>query len=153
MCAGPIIAIVGGIITTLTMFKKFHGPPWPEVGINLLVLSLILILFGFWSITIGTVSEISEYAICGEAQAPVAYRGIRYDGRPCVDRDSVGEKAWNPFIYMLSLVYSTYVVGGGMTFISIILFLGLVTGFTETVRALSSRKCLWVILDDSGDTG
>eukprot|EP00285_Hemiselmis_virescens_P007082 CAMPEP_0173392776 /NCGR_PEP_ID=MMETSP1356-20130122/21150_1 /TAXON_ID=77927 ORGANISM="Hemiselmis virescens, Strain PCC157" /NCGR_SAMPLE_ID=MMETSP1356 /ASSEMBLY_ACC=CAM_ASM_000847 /LENGTH=426 /DNA_ID=CAMNT_0014350679 /DNA_START=231 /DNA_END=1511 /DNA_ORIENTATION=+ len=144
---GPILSIFGGVMTIMTLFRRFHGPPWPELGINLLILSLIMILFGFWSISIGTVSEISQYAICGDTPAPVSFAGMRYDGRPCVDRNTKGAESWNPFVYELSLVYSTYVVGGVMTFLSVVMFLGLVTGFTETMMGDRFGKYL-VSLND-----
>ena len=139
---GPIMAIVGGIITILTLFKRFHGPPWPEIGTNLLVLSLILILLGFWAISIGTVREIASYAICGNIGAPVVFEGMRYDGHPCVDRDSNGKQTWNPFVFLLSLTYSSYIVGGVMTFVSVILFLGIITGFTAEMMGEKFGKYL-----------
>lgn len=147
---GPVIALIGGIICTATLFKCAHGPPWPEVGLNLLILSLIILFVGFWSISIGTVSEISQYSICGNEQAPVTYMGKFYDGRPCMDRDSrgqIGFDKWNPFVYLLSLIYSTYIVGGVMTFISVLMFLGLITGFTETMMGDRFGKYLVSLQD------
>mmetsp|Transcript_49334 Transcript_49334/g.120339 ORF Transcript_49334/g.120339 Transcript_49334/m.120339 type:complete len:413 (+) Transcript_49334:152-1390(+) len=147
---GPVIALLGGIITTATLFKCAHGPPWPEVGINLLTLALIILFVGFWSISISTVSEISQYSICGDEAPPVTYKGRRYDGRPCIDRDSeghVGYDKWNPFVYLLSMVYSTYIVGGVMTFVSVLMFLGLLTGFTETMMGDRFGKYLVSLQD------
>ena len=64
---------------------------------------------------------------------------MRYDGTPCLDRDTAGKNGvekWNPLVYHLSLISSTYVVGGALTFIAVLMFLGLVTGFSEEVGTL-----------------
>lgn len=111
----------------------------------------MVLLVGFWSISISTIGEISAYSICGNEQPPVTYLGKRYDGHPCIDRDTAGNMGsdkWNPFVYQLSVVYSTYVVGGVMTFLSVLMFLGLVTGFTETMMGDRFGKYL-VSMQDS----
>jgi len=129
---GPIMALLGGVFATLTMLERFNRPPWPDVGVNLLLIGAILLLVGFWSISISTTQEVfSAYAYCGDAEAPLVHKGRWYDQTPCIDRDSLGEGSWNPFVWQLLQFDSTYIAGGVFSVLATILFLGLVSGFTE----------------------
>ena len=47
LTVGPLVALFGGIITTMTMFKAFAATPWPDLGMNMLIISIILLLVGF----------------------------------------------------------------------------------------------------------
>eukprot|EP00287_Rhodomonas_sp_CCMP768_P015551 CAMPEP_0196758054 /NCGR_PEP_ID=MMETSP1091-20130531/103983_1 /TAXON_ID=302021 /ORGANISM="Rhodomonas sp., Strain CCMP768" /LENGTH=374 /DNA_ID=CAMNT_0042106857 /DNA_START=203 /DNA_END=1328 /DNA_ORIENTATION=+ len=167
---GPIMALLGGVFATLTMLERFNRPPWPDVGVNLLLIGAILLLVGFWSISISTTQEVfSAYAYCGDAEAPLVHKGRWYDQTPCIDRNSLGEGSWNPyvwqllqfdstsspagssassppscswglcqgegswnpFVWQLLQLDSTYIAGGVFSVLATILFLGLVSGFTE----------------------
>mmetsp|Transcript_53898 Transcript_53898/g.108142 ORF Transcript_53898/g.108142 Transcript_53898/m.108142 type:complete len:396 (+) Transcript_53898:33-1220(+) len=129
---GPIMALLGGVFATLTMLERFNRPPWPDVGVNLLLIGAILLLVGFWSISISTTQEVfSAYAYCGDAEAPLVHKGRWYDQTPCIDRDSLGEGSWNPFVWQLLQFDSTYIAGGVFSVLATIMFLGLVSGFTE----------------------
>lgn len=145
---GPIFAILGGVITTLTMFKKFNGPPWPEMGMNLLLISIILLLVSFWSISLSTTADISgNYTYCGSSQAPLVNQGRWFDNSPCIDQDSQGSRSWNPFISQLLLLDSVYVAGGVLTFLSTIMYLGLSSGFTESMMSEKFGKYLVTLQD------
>mmetsp|Transcript_66954 Transcript_66954/g.100961 ORF Transcript_66954/g.100961 Transcript_66954/m.100961 type:complete len:402 (+) Transcript_66954:112-1317(+) len=132
LIVGPIVALLGGVVSTLTMFTRFHRPPWPDVGINMLLIATILLLVGFWSISISTSGEIfNSYTWCGDADAPLVNKGRWYDQTPCIDRDSLGEGQWNPFVVTLLGIDSTYIAGGVLNVLATLMFLGLVSGFTE----------------------
>mmetsp|Transcript_42883 Transcript_42883/g.67260 ORF Transcript_42883/g.67260 Transcript_42883/m.67260 type:complete len:277 (+) Transcript_42883:492-1322(+) len=145
---GPILALLGGVITTLTMFKRFHGPPWPDLGTNLLLIAVILLLVGFWAMSIAATNEIANgYAFCGDAGQPLVNQGKWYDNTPCIDRDSQNDKKWNPFVSHLLWIDSCYVGGGVLTFIATLMYLGLISGFTETMMSERFGKYLVTLQD------
>jgi len=57
---------MGGVVTTMTMFKAFASPPWPDLGMNMLIISIILLLVGFWSIALATSEEVALLLLRGE---------------------------------------------------------------------------------------
>mmetsp|Transcript_23971 Transcript_23971/g.48364 ORF Transcript_23971/g.48364 Transcript_23971/m.48364 type:complete len:404 (+) Transcript_23971:136-1347(+) len=141
---GPIVALLGGVICTLTMFSRFHAPPWPDIGVNLLLIAAILLLVGFWSISISTSTEIfNSYTYCGDAQAPLMYQGRWYDQTPCIDADSLSQSQWNPFVVILLSIDSTYIAGGVFSILASLIFLGLVTGFSE--KMMTDRMGKWLV--------
>jgi len=131
---GPLIAFMGGVITTCTMFKAFAAPPWPDLGMNMLIISIILLLMGFWSIALATSDEIMDrYTYCGLNRAPLVFQGRWYDNTPCIDLTTDGNPEWHPFVSMILFFDSVYVIGGTMSMIASLMYLGLSSGFTETM--------------------
>jgi hypothetical protein len=86
----------------MTMFKVFAAPPWTDLGPNLLIVSIVLLLVGFWSIGIATSDEIlKEYTSCGYNQAPLVLNGRWFDRTPCLDQKTDGLPGWHPFVGMV----------------------------------------------------
>ena len=131
---GPLIALMGGILTTMTMFKMFAKPPWPDLGINLLVLSIILLFVGFWNISMATSDEVlSKYTYCGKNAPPLVYQGKWFDNTPCIDQTTDGLSEWHPFVSMILFFDSVYVAGGVLSMLASLIYLGLASSFTETM--------------------
>jgi len=145
---GPLIAFMGGVITTCTMFKAFASPPWPDLGMNLLIVSIILLLMGFWSIALATSDEVmNKYTYCGYNTAPLVFEGRWYDKTPCMDLTTDGNSEWHPFVSMILFFDSVYVIGGTMSVIASLMYLGLSSGFTETMMNDRMGKYLVTLQD------
>jgi len=145
---GPLVALLGAIIVTLTMFKSFAAPPWPDLGMNLLIISIILLLVGFWSIAMATSEEVmNKYTYCGKNIAPLVHKGRWYDRTPCLDLTTDGNSEWHPFVAMILFFDSVYVAGGVMSFIASLMYLGLCSGFTETMMNDRMGKYLVTLQD------
>lgn len=86
----------------MTMFKSFAAPPWTDLGPNLLIISIVLLLVGFWSIGIATSDEVlSEYTRCSYHEPPLVNNGRWYDRTPCLDKKTDGVPGWHPFVSMV----------------------------------------------------
>jgi len=145
---GPLVALLGGIITTMTMFKAFAAPPWPDLGTNMLVISIVLLLVGFWSISLATSEEVmTKYTYCGYNQPPLVYKGRWYDRTPCLDLTTDEQREWNPFVSMVLFFDSVYVAGGVLSFLASLMYLGLSSGFTETMMNDRMGKYLITLQD------
>jgi len=145
---GPLVAFMGGVITTCTMFKAFAAPPWPDLGMNMLIISIILLLMGFWSIALATSDEIMDkYTYCGVNKAPLVFQGRWYDNTPCIDLTTDGNSEWHPFVSMILFFDSVYVIGGTMSMIASLMYLGLCSGFTETMMNDRMGKYLVTLQD------
>jgi hypothetical protein len=118
----------------MTMFKVFAAPPWTDLGPNLLIVSIVLLLVGFWSIGIATSDEIlNEYTSCGYNQAPLVLNGRWFDRTPCLDQKTDGLPGWHPFVGMVLFFNSCYVAGGVLSFMASLIYTGLSSGFPETM--------------------
>eukprot|EP00291_Cryptomonas_curvata_P020413 CAMPEP_0172177406 /NCGR_PEP_ID=MMETSP1050-20130122/15418_1 /TAXON_ID=233186 /ORGANISM="Cryptomonas curvata, Strain CCAP979/52" /LENGTH=338 /DNA_ID=CAMNT_0012849921 /DNA_START=202 /DNA_END=1216 /DNA_ORIENTATION=- len=148
LVVGPSVAVIGAVITTATMFRAFAGPPWPDVGMNLLLLSIILLLVGFWSITVATTDHLAgKYQVCSGLSLPLTTQGRWYDHSPCMDKDTAGNDGWNPFVVQTVALQSTYIAGGVLTFLSVLCFLGLSSGVTEGLMGDRFGKYLVTLQD------
>lgn len=148
LTVGPLVALLGGIITTMTMFKAFAAPPWPDLGMNMLIISIILLLVGFWSIALATSEEVfNKYTYCGYAQAPLVWKGMWYDNTPCIDLTTDGMSEFHPFVTMILFFDSVYVAGGVLSFLASLMYLGLSSGFTETMMNDRMGKYLVTLQD------
>lgn len=148
LTVGPVCALIGGIITTATMFKGFARPPWPDLGMNLLLISIILLFVGFWSIAMVTSDEVlSKYTYCGMNLPPLTYSGKWYDGTPCIDQTTDGAHESHPFVDRILFFDAVYVAGGVLSFIASLLFMGLSSGFTETMMNDRMGKYLVTLQD------
>jgi len=145
---GPLVALLGAIIVTMTMFKAFSAPPWPDLGMNMLIISIILLFIGFWTIASATSEEVlNKYTYCGSNTAPLVFLGRWYDHTPCIDLTTDGKSEWHPFVSMILYFDSVYVAGGVMSFIASLMYLGLCSGFTETMMNDRMGKYLVTLQD------
>mmetsp|Transcript_41569 Transcript_41569/g.111474 ORF Transcript_41569/g.111474 Transcript_41569/m.111474 type:complete len:340 (+) Transcript_41569:41-1060(+) len=148
LVVGPAIAALGALVTIMTMFRSCSGPPWPDVGTNMLLLSIILLLIGFWSITLFTTSHIAgRYQVCQGIGTPLTAAGRWYDNSPCMDKDSDGKDNWNPFVVTTIGLQSVYIAGGVFTFISVLAFLGISSDATHAVLGDRFGKYLVTLQD------
>mmetsp|Transcript_52568 Transcript_52568/g.137904 ORF Transcript_52568/g.137904 Transcript_52568/m.137904 type:complete len:363 (+) Transcript_52568:224-1312(+) len=144
---GPVVALFGAIFTVLTFFRHFAGPPIPDLGMNLLSLSIVLLLVGFWSITEVTTKHIAgRYQYCSGADAPLTAQGRWYDQSPCADKDTSGADGWNPFVVRTLWVQTIYIAGGVLTFLAVVTFLGL-SGMAEAFSSRRFEKYLGALQD------
>ncbi|KAJ1486335.1 hypothetical protein T484DRAFT_1943576 [Baffinella frigidus] len=148
LIAGPLVAMLGAFFTTCTMFRGCARAPMPAIGQNILLVSVILLLVGLWSISFNLNDDwVSMYSFCRDNEAPLVNQGRWFDQTPCVDRDSLGGFQFNPYIAWLLLVNSTYIAGGVITVIATLLYLGLGSGFTETMMTDRMGKYLVTLSD------
>jgi hypothetical protein len=148
LIVGPLVALMGGILTTMTMFKAFAAPPYPDLGTNMLVISIILLFIGFWNISLSTTEEvITKYTYCGDNFAPLVWKGRWYDTTPCLDRTTDDQSEWHPFVAMILFFDSVYVAGGVLSFLATLIYLGLSSGFTETMMNDRMGKYLVTLQD------
>jgi hypothetical protein len=146
--AGPLLALLGALLTTCSMFRGCAHAPMSAIGQNVLLIAIILLLVGFWVIGWTTNNDwVSMYSFCAEHSAPLVVQGRWYDQTPCIDRDSLGANRFNPYVGWLLLVNSTYIGGGVLTFIAALLYLGLSSGFSETMMTERMGKYLVTLSD------
>lgn len=126
---GPVLSSMTSLICLLSLCRWFQGPTTASAAEGFAIVSVALTLVGFWVVEYQTDSEfLQAYMLCGRSaalfEAPyLVNKGVYFDGTPCMDIDSEGEKRMNPYVAKSLSMTAVYTAGGICNLLATILLL------------------------------
>jgi hypothetical protein len=135
---GPLLASATCLICALSLCRWFQGATTASTAEGFAIVSVAMTLLAGWVVQFRVDQEFMQaYMTCGREKALVGEppymvsNGYYFDGTPCMDLDSVGNKNMNPYVGAALALTSMYASGGICNLIAIVLLLVSVSKIKE----------------------
>jgi len=134
---GPFLSSMTALICLLSLCRWFQGPTTASAAEGFAIVSVALTLVGFWVVNYRTDNEfLQAYMFCGRNKVLfeppfMVSNGVYFDGTPCIDINSVGDKSTNPYVRTSLRMTAVYTAGGVCNLLATILLLVSVSKIKE----------------------
>lgn len=126
---GPVLSSMTSLICLLSLCRWFQGPTTASAAEGFAIVSVALTLVGFWVVEFQTDNEfLQAYMMCGRNSALfeppyMVDKGVYFDGTPCMDVDTVGDRRMNPYVETSLKMTAVYTAGGVCNLLATVLLL------------------------------
>lgn len=134
---GPVLSSMTSLICLLSLCRWFQGPTTASAAEGFAIVSVALTLVGFWVVEFQTDNEfLQAYMMCGRNSALfeppyMVDKGVYFDGTPCMDVDTVGDRRMNPYVETSLKMTAVYTAGGVCNLLATVLLLVSVSKIKE----------------------